>query len=278
MAELERAVAQQVSRLDHPLMTKRDTEIDDVRAAWPVPGLARRFPVQDLGTLQTLLREYAYRLPGDLPHGVDFVLEGGPADDFYMATNGKGGFWFREIEHGTFNSRRDLFGALAKCADKQRPVMTRDEEYALESLWHEIWHNRQTGMDAVVALPSAHPVRRFAETLNQAVARLTYPRFVERLGGQATHQAWVLNSGYGYAATVSRLWRVIQECGSEPLDLAGDLATINQAADLLEGTRHVATMLARRNGYPRSPIQAALDALAMPDEARFFTLVGAIRS
>ena len=38
MAELERAVAQQVSRLDHPLMTKRDTEIDDLRAAWPVPG------------------------------------------------------------------------------------------------------------------------------------------------------------------------------------------------------------------------------------------------
>ncbi len=88
----------------------------------------------------------------------------------------------------------------------------------------------------------------------------------------------MLNSGYGYAATVSRLWWVIQECGSEPLDLAGDLATINRAADLLEGTRHVATMLARRSGYPRSPIQAALDALAMPDEARFFTLVEAIKS
>ena len=111
MAGLQRAVAQKVSRLDHRLMTTLDTEIDDLRAAWPVQGLARRFPAQDLGTLQTLLREYAYRLPGDLPHGVEFVLEGGPDDDFYMATNGKGGFWFREIEHGTFNSRRDLFGA-----------------------------------------------------------------------------------------------------------------------------------------------------------------------
>ena len=258
-------------------MTKRDTEIDDVRTAWPVPGLARRFPAQDLGTLQTLLQEYAYRLPGDLPHGVDFVLEGGPADDFYMATNGKGGFWFREIEHGTFNSRRDLFGALAKCADKQRPVMTRDEEYALESLWHEIWHNRQTAMDQAAKLSRYHPVRRFAETLNQAVARLTYPRFVERLGGQATHQEWVLDHGYGYASTVARLWQVLQECGVARRDLAGNLATINREADLLEGSRHVATLLAKHSGYRAQRIQAALDAF-IEDDADFVAALAGIKS
>ncbi|WP_157174491.1 hypothetical protein [Thiocystis violascens] len=49
-------------------------------------------------------------------------------DDFYMATDGKGGFWFREVEHQGFNSRRDLFGAFERCASGQ--AMTREEEYA----------------------------------------------------------------------------------------------------------------------------------------------------
>lgn len=68
---------------------------------------------------------------------------GGPDDDFYMATDGRGGFWFREIEYQDFNSRRDLFGGLAACASDR--LLTPNQEYALESLWHEIWHNRQRG-------------------------------------------------------------------------------------------------------------------------------------
>ena len=28
------------------------------------------------------------------------------------------------------------------------------EEYALESLWHEIWHNRQKGAFEVLSLPT----------------------------------------------------------------------------------------------------------------------------
>lgn len=259
-------------------MTRLETELEDLRAAWPVQGLARRLPAKDLETLQTLLKEYAYRLPDVLPYGVDFVLEGGPDDDFYMATNGKGGFWFREVEHGTFNSRRDLFGALAKCANKQQPPMTRDEEYALESLWHEIWHNRQTGMDQAAKLEKYHPVRRFAETLNQVVARLTYPRFVTHLGGQAIHQDWILRHGYGYAQTVARLLLVIRECGLDPQALAGELATINRSADLLEGSRHVANLLAKRSGYLPSRIQAALDRLTIVDEVRFVARLGGIRS
>jgi len=249
--------------------------MDDRRAAWPVRGLARRFPADDLESLQTLLKEYAYRLPDELPHGVEFVRAGGPGDDFYMATNGKGGFWFREIEHGSFNSRRDLFGGLAKCAKRQ--PLTKDEEYALESLWHEIWHNRQTGMDAVMHLTSAHPVRRFAETLNQAVARLTYPRFVERLGGQAVHQAWVIDNGYGYAATVSRLWQIVRECGLSPLGVAGEFAAVNRGANLLEGSRQVAKRLGRRSAYPSEKIQAALDLLPAK-EALFLSSLGGIKS
>lgn len=66
-------------------MTAFSNNADDALYAWPIHGLARRFPAKDLATLEVLLREYAHRLPGDLPHGVKFVREGGPNDDFYMS-------------------------------------------------------------------------------------------------------------------------------------------------------------------------------------------------
>lgn len=257
-------------------MTATEINQNDALAAWPIRGLARRFPAKDLATLKTLLQEYAHRRPADLPHGVKFVRAGGPDVDFYMATDGKGGFWFRDIEHQGFNSRRDLFGALACCAKRQ--PMTPEQEYALESLWHEIWHNRQTGMDKAANLSRYHPVRRFAETLNQAVARLTYPRFVEHLGGKAIHQEWVLHHGYGYALSVARLWRVIGECGLNPKALAGDLANINREEDLMDGSRHLAKLLAKRSGYPQAGIQAALDLLLVVDDVRFAARLGGIRS
>jgi hypothetical protein len=272
---LRRAIAAKAGRADTRLMTAFETNADDALAAWPIRGLARRFPAKDLSTLEVLLREYAYRLPGDLPRGVAFVREGGPDDDFYMATDGKGGFWFREIEHQGFNSRRDLFGGLAACAERRG--MTREEEYALESLWHEIWHNRQTGMNQVAKLPKEHLARLFAETLNQVVARLTYPRFIERLGGKAQHQTWVMENGYGYAPLVQRFLRVTVALGLTTEALAGDLATINAQADLLLGTAIVSRLLAKKSGTAPARIQAALDLLDAR-ESLFSAAVGAIKS
>jgi hypothetical protein len=203
------------------------------------------------------------------------VREGGPNDDFYMATDGKGGFWFREIQHQGFNSRRDLFGGLAACAAQQ--AMTREEEYALESLWHEIWHNRQRGVDQVKNLPKMHIARLFSEALNQLVARLTYPRFIMRLGGTAQHQKWIMESGYGYAPLVRRFQRVIDATGLEVNALGGELATINAQADLLFGAKVVSRRLAQLSRKSQARIQAALDALIL-DEAAFSLLVEDIRS
>jgi hypothetical protein len=257
---LRRAIERKRERADNRLMTAFETHPNDALAAWPIRGLARRFPAKDLATLKTLLQEYAHRLPGDLPHGVKFVRAGGPDDDFYMATDGRGGFWFREVEYQDFNSRRDLFGGLDACASGG--FLTPNQEYALESLWHEIWHNRQLGAVEAMRLELEHPLRRFAETLNQAVARLTYPRFVERLGGAAAHQAWVIAAGYGYQKTVSRLWQVIEACGLTPLEVAGDLATINVSGDLVQAHSLVAGLLAKRSGARKATIQAALEMLS----------------
>ncbi len=243
--------------------------------AWPVKGLARRYPATDLSSLKTFLKRYASLFPQELPHGVRFVQSGGPNDDFYMATDGKGGFWFREVDRHGFNSRRDLFGAFAKCA--QRQPMTQNEEYALEALWHEILHNRQTGMEDVAKLDKRHPARLLAESLNQWVARLTYPTLVKRLGGEVQHQDWVLNSGYGYQPLVARLRRLTQHIGLNERDLTGELATINRDRDLLQSSKWLAELLGQKSGDNSAMIQAALDLLNEPLPA-FEAALGTLKS
>lgn len=248
---------------------------DERLGAWPVKGLAWSYQAHDLSSLESFLKRYASLFPNELPHGIRFVRDGEPNDDFYMATDGEGGFWFRDVERHGFNSRRDLFGAFAKCA-RSRP-MTPHEEYALEALWHEILHNRQTGMADVAKLSKPHPVRLLAEGLNQWVARLTYPTLIERLGGAIQHQDWILENGYGYRLTVTRLRRIAAHVGLNERDLTGELANINRDRDLLRGPEWLAGLFHRKSGADVAALQAALEAVSKP-RLRFEAALGAIKS
>lgn len=51
------------------------------------------------------------------------------------------------------------------------------------------------------------------ETTNQLVARFTYNVFMKHLGGIARHQKWVVENGYGYAATVTNLIKLLKRAG-----------------------------------------------------------------
>jgi hypothetical protein len=86
-------------------------------------------------------------------------------------------------------------------------ALTQNEEYSIEVLWHEILHNKS---ENTVDLPATTVInmgfqRVVAETVNQLVARHTYPDFLSKLGGTAVHKDWILANGYGYSATVNNL-------------------------------------------------------------------------
>ena len=53
---------------------------------------------------------------------------------------------------------------------KNGKPLTEHHEYAIESLWHEILHNRQTGEEALFNLDQRNPIRLLSETLNQYVS------------------------------------------------------------------------------------------------------------
>lgn len=95
-----------------------------------------------------------------------------------------------------FNPAEELRNALGNI--KIGNKLTFNQEYAMESLWHEILH----------AKTKTQPVKlnsievRNMETVNQFVARHTYHTFIEKLGGKANNQQDILEKGYGYSSWI----------------------------------------------------------------------------
>ena len=133
-------------------------------------------------------------------------------ESYFMATNSRGNFWISQrdfsMEGGTFNPAANLKNAWNKIAKGEQ--LTFHEEYSVESLWHEIVHNRQTPTNAGGQNTVS---RRMMETVTQWVASRTYPRFMEALGGKATHQAKVLKDGYGYKGYIRNFDRLLEVLG-----------------------------------------------------------------
>jgi hypothetical protein len=106
-----------------------------------------------------------------------------------------------------FNPARDLMEGLVSIKNKK--PLTFNQEYAFESLWHEILHAKtQTKYYRLSALQREH-----METVNQFVARHTYPDFIKAFGGQAEHQAEILDKGYGYGTWISNFRKKLAEKG-----------------------------------------------------------------
>ncbi len=95
-----------------------------------------------------------------------------------------------------FNPIQEVKGALS--AIKQGNTLTFNQEYAIESLWHETLHAKAKGWTDYNNKTNLKRVHM--ETLNQFCARNTYPEFLKRLGGQAEHQAEIKAHGYGYGS------------------------------------------------------------------------------
>lgn len=97
---------------------------------------------------------------------------------------------------GNFNAYNDLRSALFKVARKE--ALTFNEEYALESIWHEIWHGRAKGWSYAEYKKAKGVYRDSMETINQFLARRSYDNFMKAIGGTAKHSAKVYAEGYGY--------------------------------------------------------------------------------
>lgn len=96
-----------------------------------------------------------------------------------------------------FNPAKELRAAFG--AIKRGEKLTFNQEYSIESLWHEILHGKTKS-----PLYSLSPTGlRTMETVNQFCARHTYDGFLARLGGKAAHKEKILSDGYGYGSYIN---------------------------------------------------------------------------
>lgn len=94
-----------------------------------------------------------------------------------------------------FNPFHEVRGALRAIAKKQ--PLTFNQEYSLESLWHEIYHASAPGWANLKSITPA--LTGSMEVANQFCARHSYGTFIKALGGTTSHTATVIKSGYGYS-------------------------------------------------------------------------------
>lgn len=106
-----------------------------------------------------------------------------------------------------FNPADEFKGALE--ALKGGKALTFKQEYAMESMWHEILHARTKS--APVDLSKAK--LKAMETVNQFTARHTYNEFLELLGGKAAHKKKILDDGYGYASWIKDFRKRLKDAG-----------------------------------------------------------------
>lgn len=101
-------------------------------------------------------------------------------------------FYFSNKEINGFNMMKELKGAFHSIANNKE--MTLMQETAMETVWHELLHCHSKAWENG-RVSSAVPLM---ETLNEFYARQTYPQFVAKFGGRATHHKEIRKNGIGY--------------------------------------------------------------------------------
>ena len=75
-----------------------------------------------------------------------------------------------------------------------------NQEYAIESLWHEIRHAGAIGWKDI--RKQTEDLTEAMECINQFCARRSYGKFLRAIGGSVSHKKEIIKSGYGYSRSV----------------------------------------------------------------------------
>jgi hypothetical protein len=108
-----------------------------------------------------------------------------------------------------FNPMNALREAHASIANGKS--LTFNQEYAVESVWHEIMHCGAVGWkNPALSEKVEYLHKKMAmEVVNQFCARRSYGRLLNRLGGKVENYKAILSDGYGYADELKSLGMVL---------------------------------------------------------------------
>jgi len=165
--------------------------------------------------------------------------------DAFMATNTVGKFYvcpntisfMTDLGAVSFNPADELLGAF-KAAGKNIPL-TFQQEYSVESLWHEVLHNRQKFV-RIGAGRITDAERPMMETVNQWYARRSYQELLAQMGATPVNQAKILTDGYGYGSYLKRFGQVLEAFEVEDTAIFKSIEAIHSTINPKEYAEHVA--------------------------------------
>lgn len=175
---------------------------------------------------------------------------------YFMATNCKG---LLLLSAKKFNTLKGVFqptGNLKSAWNKLAKGEPLDwlEEYSIESLWHEITHNRQNhfkyGLNA--------ERRRIMEIVTQWTARRTYSEFLASLGGKAKHLESIKKDGLGYGKWIRNFDKLLNTIGVNEKILLPFMHTLIDGHNTLEYTENLVDFLVKTTGKDKDIISTAL--------------------
>lgn len=209
-------------KLSQGVKEKVETVVAELRK----PDVVLKHLIPETGAtnehIKTVMTEYARLFPEDYRGGL-LQVDISKSDEAFMSNgrypNGMPGniltvhdHTFKIYQDGefvTFNPAAEVRNAFM--ALKQGKELTFGQEYAMESLWHETLHSKAKGFQEWTQYNNMTVMQM--ETINQFVARHTYPRFIARFGGLALHQKQVLKEGYGYGSYVRNFCKLLEHYG-----------------------------------------------------------------
>ena len=108
-----------------------------------------------------------------------------------------------------FNPMNSLREALSSIANGKS--LTFNQEYAVESVWHEIMHCGAVGWkNPALSEDVEYLHRKIAmEVVNQYCARRSYGKLLNRLGGKVEKYNAIITDGYGYGDELKSLGMVL---------------------------------------------------------------------
>lgn len=122
---------------------------------------------------------------------------------------------FKVGNNQTFNPLKELKDAFANIAkNKGNTVLTFNQKYALESLWHEIKHAQAIGWKDVANKTAE--LTNSMELINQFCARKSYRSFVRSLGGNVVHEKKIMENGFGYHDNVQNFCFLLKQMKVSP--------------------------------------------------------------
>ena len=207
LAGINKAIANKQGKSSPVLLSALNTKIAADMKIITLPGFA---------VVQEKLADIASKNPEWFPLGYSGI-HAVSNPELYAAFNPEKALFYVSAADDpvlNFNAAQELTAAL-ESIKAQRPL-TFKNEYAIETLWHEIIHGI-TGIAPVVREIGKDSIQ---EGVVQLIARHSYHKLTNVLGYSAAHQSAIINGGYAYRQATGNLLSMADMAGVDVFSFA----------------------------------------------------------